>query len=116
MLKCLLVDASLYSQYLILCGCKEKELLEHPLTRFLNYFFFCIFKTFTLRLFFSFIKWDDFSFLKTGFLKSLHRQKNGTPRQGAVSSLSRAKLVIEKGIYNNPTHSLEGLEEYSHVW
>ncbi|MCL4137209.1 UNVERIFIED_CONTAM: hypothetical protein GTU68_002493 [Idotea baltica] len=59
---------------------------------------------------------DIHHFKPIGIVKSLHKQKNGTPRQGAVSCLSRATLRIGKDIYNNPSHSLEGLSEYSHVW
>lgn len=51
-----------------------------------------------------------------GHLKTSFHCKNGTPRQGSVSSLSRGMLRVEKDIFNNPQHSLEGLQEYSHVW
>ncbi|KAG8455020.1 hypothetical protein GDO86_001294 [Hymenochirus boettgeri] len=42
--------------------------------------------------------------------------KNGTPRQPSVCSLSRGCLRISKSIFNNPEHSLIGLEQFSHVW
>ena len=55
--------------------------------------------------------------LKTiGIIQSVFHHKNGTPRQSGVCPEAVAKLTISKEIFNNPEHSLEGLEEYSHVW
>ncbi|XP_039090775.1 tRNA (adenine(37)-N6)-methyltransferase isoform X2 [Hyaena hyaena] len=51
-----------------------------------------------------------------GYLESCFSAKNGTPRQPSVCSLSRACLRIRKSIFNNPEHSLMGLEQFSHVW
>ncbi|XP_066957651.1 tRNA (adenine(37)-N6)-methyltransferase [Macrobrachium rosenbergii] len=51
-----------------------------------------------------------------GHIQSWYHTKNGTPRQGSVSPLSRGVLCIDKSIFNNPHHSLDGLEEYSYVW
>ncbi|XP_029776259.1 tRNA (adenine(37)-N6)-methyltransferase isoform X2 [Suricata suricatta] len=51
-----------------------------------------------------------------GYLESCFSAKNGTPRQPSVCSHSRACLRIRKSIFNNPEHSLMGLEQFSHVW
>ncbi|XP_004423771.1 PREDICTED: nef-associated protein 1 isoform X1 [Ceratotherium simum simum] len=51
-----------------------------------------------------------------GYLESCFSAKNGTPRQPSICSHSRACLRIRKSIFNNPEHSLMGLEEFSHVW
>ncbi|GAB1288482.1 tRNA (adenine(37)-N6)-methyltransferase [Apodemus speciosus] len=51
-----------------------------------------------------------------GYLESCFSAKIGTPRQPSVCSHSRACLKIRKSIFNNPEHSLMGLEEFSHVW
>ncbi|XP_008571247.1 PREDICTED: nef-associated protein 1 isoform X2 [Galeopterus variegatus] len=51
-----------------------------------------------------------------GYLESCFSAKNGTPRQPSVCSYSRACLRIRKNIFNNPEHSLMGLEQFSHVW
>ncbi|KAK7079682.1 hypothetical protein SK128_024457, partial [Halocaridina rubra] len=51
-----------------------------------------------------------------GYLKTCFQCKNGTPRQGSVANFSRGSLQVEKHTFNNPQHSLEGLQEYSHVW
>ncbi|XP_063313327.1 tRNA (adenine(37)-N6)-methyltransferase [Pelobates fuscus] len=51
-----------------------------------------------------------------GYIESCFNTKNGTPRQPSVCSLSRACLRISKSVFNNPEHSVMGLEEFSHVW
>nr|XP_045602356.1 tRNA (adenine(37)-N6)-methyltransferase-like [Procambarus clarkii] len=51
-----------------------------------------------------------------GHIISWFRTKNGTPRQGSVSTLSRGILKVDRSVFNNPHHALEGLHEYSHVW
>ncbi|XP_013368677.1 PREDICTED: nef-associated protein 1 isoform X2 [Chinchilla lanigera] len=51
-----------------------------------------------------------------GYLESCFSVKNGTPRQPSICSYSRACLRIRKSIFNNPEHSLMGLEQFSHVW
>ncbi|XP_017383332.1 tRNA (adenine(37)-N6)-methyltransferase isoform X1 [Cebus imitator] len=51
-----------------------------------------------------------------GYLESCFSAKNGTPRQPSICSYSRACLRIRKSIFNNPEHSLMGLEQFSHVW
>ncbi|GAA6071618.1 tRNA (adenine(37)-N6)-methyltransferase isoform X1, partial [Tachysurus ichikawai] len=50
-----------------------------------------------------------------GFITSCFSQKNGTPRQPAVCSSSRARLKIQSSVFNNPEHALIGLQHYSHV-
>ncbi|PRP75944.1 hypothetical protein PROFUN_01660 [Planoprotostelium fungivorum] len=51
-----------------------------------------------------------------GYIESVFKEKNGTPRQGRLSKHSKATLKINYGPNINADHSLEGLEEYSHVW
>ncbi|XP_032759981.1 tRNA (adenine(37)-N6)-methyltransferase isoform X2 [Rattus rattus] len=51
-----------------------------------------------------------------GYLESCFSAKIGTPRQPSICSQSRACLKIRKSIFNNPEHSLMGLEQFSHVW
>ncbi|XP_040594702.1 tRNA (adenine(37)-N6)-methyltransferase isoform X1 [Mesocricetus auratus] len=51
-----------------------------------------------------------------GYLESCFSAKNGTPRQPSICRNSRACLKIRKSIFNNPEHSLMGLEQFSHVW
>ncbi|XP_074063788.1 tRNA (adenine(37)-N6)-methyltransferase isoform X2 [Macrotis lagotis] len=51
-----------------------------------------------------------------GYIESCFSAKNGTPRQPSICSLSRACLRIRKSVFNNPEHSVMGLEQFSHVW
>lgn len=51
-----------------------------------------------------------------GYVNSCFAVKNGTPRQPTICSSSRASLKIESSVFNNPDHSLVGLEQYSHIW
>ncbi|KAF4090830.1 hypothetical protein AMELA_G00056220 [Ameiurus melas] len=51
-----------------------------------------------------------------GVISSCFAEKNGTPRQPAVCSSSRARLKIQSSVFNNPEHALAGLHLYSHVW
>jgi len=50
-----------------------------------------------------------------GFIKSAFLDKNGTPRQPTVAK-TKATLKIDRSLFNNPDHALEGLEKFSHVW
>ncbi|KAM9099047.1 tRNA (adenine(37)-N6)-methyltransferase isoform 2-T2 [Sarcophilus harrisii] len=51
-----------------------------------------------------------------GYIESCFSAKNGTPRQPTICNLSRACLRIRKSVFNNPEHSVMGLEQFSHVW
>ncbi|KAK2707703.1 hypothetical protein QYM36_015410, partial [Artemia franciscana] len=59
---------------------------------------------------------SDIKFQPIGYVSTWFKVKNGTPRQGGLSNLTRGSVKILDTIYNNPEHSLEGLLEYSHVW
>ncbi|KAL5007711.1 hypothetical protein ScPMuIL_016517 [Solemya velum] len=51
-----------------------------------------------------------------GYIKSPFQFKNGTPRQPTVCRQARGTLTIDRHVFNNPEHSLEGLGEFSHIW
>ncbi|XP_003743979.1 uncharacterized protein LOC100899841 isoform X1 [Galendromus occidentalis] len=51
-----------------------------------------------------------------GFIKSAYPEKTGTPRQGVLCPDVRAELTIEKEIFTNAQHSLDGLSGFSHIW
>ncbi|BFY98492.1 hypothetical protein BsWGS_01532 [Bradybaena similaris] len=51
-----------------------------------------------------------------GIMKSVFHFKNGTPRQPSLCGGARGVITIDKSIFNNPEHSLEGLEQFSHAW
>ena len=49
-----------------------------------------------------------------GTVRTCFHEKNGTPRQPGLCSNAVGSLKIEA--FSNASHSLEGLEEYSHAW
>eukprot|EP00039_Didymoeca_costata_P003593 m.68601 g.68601 ORF g.68601 m.68601 type:complete len:371 (-) comp11982_c0_seq1:39-1151(-) len=49
-----------------------------------------------------------------GYLQSCFVRKNGTPRQGGLSTHARASLKLQ--CFSDASPALEGLHEYSHVW
>ncbi|KAK3601068.1 hypothetical protein CHS0354_029295 [Potamilus streckersoni] len=51
-----------------------------------------------------------------GYIQSPFYFKNGTPRQPTVCPQAHGTLTIEKSIFNNPDHSLQGLEKFSYIW
>ena len=57
---------------------------------------------------------NRFMFQSIGTISSIYREKHGTPRQGSIAPLSRGRLIFNT--HACAQHSLEGLEEYSHVW
>ena len=60
---------------------------------------------------------DEFCLNKTiGYVQSCFKEKNGIPRQSSVCLSAKATLKIEFPGFTNPSHSLEGLEEFSHIW
>ena len=52
--------------------------------------------------------------LAIGRINTCFKEKNGTPRQPFLCSRAPGSLTVE--VFSNPSHSLEGLEDYSHVW
>jgi len=65
----------------------------------------------------------EWSGLPIGWLRTCYVEKNGTPRQGCISS-APAELRVELGCHAarngghslNAAHTLEGLDHFSHVW
>lgn len=49
-----------------------------------------------------------------GTIRTCFREKNGTPRQPGLCPGAVGTIQVET--FSNPSHSLDGLEEYSHVW
>lgn len=59
---------------------------------------------------------EDFRYKPIGHVKSVFQGKSGTPRQSGLSKHARASLTVNRAHFNNPDHSLLGLEGFSHVW
>jgi len=57
-----------------------------------------------------------FTYKPIGHVKSVFQGKSGTPRQSGLSKHARASLTVNRAHFNNPDHSLLGLEGFSHVW
>lgn len=51
-----------------------------------------------------------------GFMRSLFCHKRGTPRQPSICPQARGTLTLDRLVVNNPQYTLEGLQEFSHVW
>ena len=58
----------------------------------------------------------DESMKSIGFMRSVFNKKNGTPRQSSICPQSKGIIEINKSVFNNPKHSLEGIRQYSHLW
>jgi len=59
---------------------------------------------------------ENFRYKPIGHVKSVFQGKSGTPRQSGLSKHARASLTVNRAHFNNPDHSLLGLEGFSHVW
>jgi tRNA-Thr(GGU) m(6)t(6)A37 methyltransferase TsaA len=55
----------------------------------------------------------SFTFHSIGLISSVFKLRYGTPRQGTIAPSARGSLTLAPHI---PAASLEGLEEYSHIW
>nr|CAI5818047.1 unnamed protein product [Callosobruchus analis] len=51
-----------------------------------------------------------------GMITTSFPEKRGTPRQPGICSDMIAKLTLSKDVFTNPAHTLEGLQEFSHMW
>lgn len=57
-----------------------------------------------------------YTFEPIGHLKSCFETRNGTPRQAGLAPASRATLTLTSSQLNNPSFSLDGLNQFSYVW
>ncbi|XP_022911872.1 tRNA (adenine(37)-N6)-methyltransferase-like [Onthophagus taurus] len=51
-----------------------------------------------------------------GIINTQFPEKRATPRQPPICGDMIAKLTLNNDVFTNPSHALEGLEEYSHMW
>ena len=51
-----------------------------------------------------------------GFAKSVFCEKNGTPRQSGLVAGARATIEVRRDVFTNPEHSLEKIDQFSHLW
>ncbi|KAK5649062.1 hypothetical protein RI129_003954 [Pyrocoelia pectoralis] len=57
----------------------------------------------------------DLSLQYIGTIHTHFPEKRGTPRQPGICSDTTAKLTLND-VFTNPSHALDGLQEYSHMW
>lgn len=62
------------------------------------------------------VQGSGFTFQPIGRIQTPFPFKNGTPRQGCICPDSQATLTLDKRVFTCPEHSLEGLDQFSHVW
>ncbi|CAH1960105.1 unnamed protein product [Acanthoscelides obtectus] len=58
----------------------------------------------------------DFKANYIGVITTSFPEKRGTPRQPGICADMIAKLTLSKDAFTNPAHTLEGLQEFSHMW
>ena len=51
-----------------------------------------------------------------GTISTWFPKKRGTPRQPTICGRAPGKITLFKSVFTNPEHSLQGLEEFSHMW
>ncbi|XP_076268326.1 tRNA (adenine(37)-N6)-methyltransferase-like [Rhynchophorus ferrugineus] len=59
---------------------------------------------------------NEFKFKPIGIISTHFPEKRGTPRQPGICKDTIAKLTLNKEVFTNPYHALEGLQEFSHMW
>ncbi|XP_058834188.1 tRNA (adenine(37)-N6)-methyltransferase isoform X2 [Topomyia yanbarensis] len=59
---------------------------------------------------------DVISFNPIGVIKTLFPEKRAVPRQANVAAKLISRIEMDPTVFNNPEHSLEGLETFSHIW
>lgn len=58
----------------------------------------------------------DLSLKYIGTIHTHFPEKRGTPRQPGICSDLIAKITLNHDVFTNPSHALEGLQEFSHMW
>lgn len=51
-----------------------------------------------------------------GIIQTNFKDKRGIPRQPSTGGSIKGSLTISHDIFTNPEHSLDGLEDFSHLW
>lgn len=59
---------------------------------------------------------DGVEFRPIGVIRTGFAEKRAVPRQPSVGSRLKGKIDISADVFTNPEHSLEGLDEFSHLW
>lgn len=51
-----------------------------------------------------------------GFIRTIFPEKRAVPRQSSIGSKFTGCIEISPDVFNNPEHSIDGLQEFSHLW
>ncbi|KAL1459891.1 hypothetical protein WDU94_011841 [Cyamophila willieti] len=51
-----------------------------------------------------------------GTISTRFKAKRGIPRQATICLEKKGKITLSKSVFTNPEHSLEGLQDFSHMW
>lgn len=55
-------------------------------------------------------------FRNIGIIRTAFPEKRAVPRQSSVGGRLSGIVQLNSDIFTNPAHSLQGLEEFSHMW
>lgn len=55
-------------------------------------------------------------FKPIGTISTVFQEKRALPRQAILGSNLLSRIELDQNLFTNPSHSLEGLDEFSHVW
>lgn len=58
----------------------------------------------------------NISFSPIGIIRTAFSDKRAVPRQANVASKLISRIDLCPTVFNNPEHSVEGLENFSHIW
>ncbi|XP_040151418.1 tRNA (adenine(37)-N6)-methyltransferase [Anopheles arabiensis] len=59
---------------------------------------------------------DVCTFKPIGVIKTVFNEKRAVPRQASLATALLSRIDISPKTFNNPGHSLDGLENFSHLW
>ncbi|EDW74530.2 uncharacterized protein Dwil_GK21968, isoform B [Drosophila willistoni] len=59
---------------------------------------------------------ESTQFRPIGLIRTDFPEKRAVPRQSSVGNRLRSVLHLNSDVFTNPEHSLDGLEDFSHLW
>ncbi|XP_062550976.1 tRNA (adenine(37)-N6)-methyltransferase [Armigeres subalbatus] len=59
---------------------------------------------------------EDIPFRAIGVIRTAFSEKRAVPRQANVASKLISRIELNPTVFNNPKHSVEGLDNFSHIW
>ncbi|KAG5677321.1 hypothetical protein PVAND_007090 [Polypedilum vanderplanki] len=59
---------------------------------------------------------DLIQFKSVGIIRTIFNEKRAIPRQANIAETILSKIEINKNLFSNPEHSIENLNDFSHIW